>query len=178
LCLAVAASRGEGDGGTVVWSDPAGTVYPPALAAAGLDLRRLILVRPSTTADELWALAECLRCRGVSATVASVGRLSRVEARRLQLAAERGGGVGLFMREFNARSTTHYAAATRWLVRPAPGSDEAQRWHAELVHGHGGRVGQSVLLEVDRETGAIHAVRSPAAVADRPAAPAAARTPA
>ena len=178
LCLALAACRRKDTCGTVVWSDPTRAVYPPALAAAGLDLRQLILIRPASSADELWALAECLRCPGVGATIAHVGRLTRVEARRLQLAAGRGGGVGLFLRSADPRLTAHYAAATRWLTRPVPGSDDVQRWSVELVHGHGGRVGESVLLEVSRDTGTIHAVRPPAAMADRPLAPPAARAPA
>src|SRR2546423_471989 len=70
-------------------------------------------------------------------------RLTRVGARRLQLAAEAGGGVGLLLRP--ARSAQHYAAATRWLVAPTCGEASVQRWRVELVHGHGGRVGRAVL---------------------------------
>src|SRR5690242_10996244 len=65
----------------IVWSDPRGLLYPPALATAGLDLSRLFILKPSNRAEELWALAEALRCRGVGAVVASVGKLSRIEAR-------------------------------------------------------------------------------------------------
>ena len=154
-------------GGMIVWSDPARELYPPALSILGIDPARLILLRPGNAAEEIRLLAECLRCRGVGATVASPRKLSRVEARRLQLAAERGGGVGLFLRPPACRGADHYAAATRWIVRPVPGDDEAQRWSVELVHGHGGRVGCGVLLEVDRETGVM---RASAALADRSAA--------
>ena len=122
--------------------------------------------------DQLWALAECLRCRGVGATVAFIQRLSQIEARRLQLAAERGGGVGLFMRPYALGISNYYAAATRWLIQPAPGSDQVQRWSVELLHGHGGQVGKVLLLEVDRETRAL-CISAP--LADRPAAPATAR---
>jgi protein ImuA len=169
-------------GGAIVWSDPDQELYPPALAAAGIDLGRLILLRPRNPAEEIWSLAECLRCRGVSATVATVRRLSRVEARRLQLAAERGGGVGVFLRIPQRRHPTHYAAATRWLVQPIPGGQDTQRWSMELIHGHGGRIGknvlpqnvlpQNVLLEVDRETGIV---RASAPLADRAGATTAAR---
>jgi protein ImuA len=118
--------------------------------------------------DDLWAVAECLRCRGVAATVAAPPRpLSRVEARRLQLAAERGGGAGILLRRASPSTTAHYAAATRWLVGPAPGADGVQRWHVRLLHGHGGRVGQAVLLEIDRDS---NHVRATDPLADRPAA--------
>ena len=114
--------------------------------------------------DEVWAVTECLRCRGVAACVASLPKLSRIQARRLQLAAEHGGGVGIVLRPAGAASWP-YAAATRWLVRPATGDRRLQRWSVQLLHGHGGRIGQSVLVEACRET---HHVRAVETMADRP----------
>lgn len=153
-------------GGWIVWSDPYRTLYPPALARAGVALDRLLILRPRSSQDELWAVAECMRCAGVAATVASIGKLTPVQARRLQLAAEQGGGGGVLTRPDDARST-NYAAATRWRVSPCPiPSREAQRWNVELVYGHGGRVGQRFALEVDRETGSAVATAA-VAVPDR-----------
>jgi protein ImuA len=169
LLLAAAAKK---TGGVVAWSDPQRELHLPALSAAGINLRNLILLRSAHRADQLWALAECLRCRGVCATVAFVERLNQIEARRLRLAAERGGGVGIFIRLHTPGVSGCYAAATRWLIQPAPGSDQVQRWKVELLHGHGGQIGKVLLLEVNRETRAVCA-SSP--LADRPAAPAAAR---
>jgi protein ImuA len=150
----------------IIWSDPDAALYPPALAAAGIPLDRLFLLRPRSEADEVWALAECLRCKGVAATVASPKRLSRIEARRLQLAAEDGGGVGILLRRCGAGSS-QYAAATRWLVAPVPGERTVQRWRLQLLHGHGGLIGKAVVLEVCRET---NTVRASEAVGDRPRA--------
>ena len=135
---------------SLIWSDPFHQLYPPALAAHGIPLNRLLLLRPRDLEEQTWAVAECLRCRGVGAVVAAPADLSRTEARRLQLAAEQGGGVGLLLR--TTRAATHYAAATRWLVRPAPGERTLQRWNIQLLHGHGGRIGQTVCLEYCRET--------------------------
>lgn len=135
----------------LVWCDPDQTLYPPALAGMGFDLDRVFLLRPRDRTELIWAVAESLRCAGVGATVATLDQLSRVEARRLQLAAETGGGVGIFLRYANRHAAT-YAAATRWLVRPCAGSRTTQRWSVQLIHGHGGRVGQTVFLEWDRET--------------------------
>ena len=148
------------EGGAVVWSDPVwrseGMLCPTALSDLGIPLERLIVLRPKDATQERWAIAECLRCKGVSITVAAVSRLSRVQARQFQLAAERGGGMGLLLRKVGKESAC-YAAATRWLVSPAPGDQATQRWKLELVHGHGGQVGQGVFLEVDRESGHVRA---------------------
>jgi hypothetical protein len=143
--------------GVVIWSDPHRELYPPALATLGVDLNNLILLRPKSEADELWAIAECLRCSAVAVTVAAPQKLSQIEARRLQLAAERGGGVGLLLRH-TGRTSTHYAAATRWLISPARGERTIQRWKIQLLHGHGGRVGENVFLEYSRENHSVRAI--------------------
>lgn len=123
------------DGGAVVWSDQRMAVYPPALAMMGFPIDRVFLLRAGMPADEVWALAECLRCKGVAATISSPARLSPVEARRLQLAAERGGGIGVLIRRSGA--SAHYAAATRWVVSPMRGDAGVQR--LGLHAGIGGR---------------------------------------
>jgi hypothetical protein len=149
--------------GAIIWSDPHRQLYPPALSQHGVSLDRLYLLHPKPV-DQVWAITECLRCKGVGAVVAAVPRLTRVEARRLQLAAECGGGVGILLRPADSGAQV-YAAATRWLVRPAPGERTTQRWDIQLLHGHGGRVGQTVTLEYCREN---HLVRALETVADRP----------
>jgi protein ImuA len=169
LLLAKAA---QNNGGALAWHDPERELYLPALSAAGINLRHLILLRCAKRADQLWALAECLRCRGVGATIAFIPHLSQIEARRLQLAAEQGGGVGIFMRPYTPGKSVPYAAATRWLIEPAPGSEDVQRWSVQLIHGHGGQIGKVLLLEVNRET---RAVRASSPLADRPVMPAPAR---
>ncbi len=153
---------GKVAGGKVVWSDPLGELFAPAVVGMGVGLERLVVLRARSVGDELWGIVECLRCPGVSVVVASPGGLSRLWARRMQLAAERGGGVGVFMREEGRASV--YAAATRWRVKPAGAGEgvgwECQRWGVELVHGIGGAggVGVPICLEVSRETGDVCAV--------------------
>jgi hypothetical protein len=163
--------------GTVVWSDPDGMLYPPAIARAGLPLERLLILRPKALDDEIWAAAECMGCRGIAATIVEPVRLNRVQARRLQLAVERGGGAGILIR--SQRSARDYAAVTRWLIAPEPGTRTVQRWKVELLHGHGGQVHKPVILEVCRDVppspdgqGPIppHVVSAYDPVADRPSA--------
>jgi len=138
----------------IVWSDPERRLYPPAIAAAGISLNRLLLLRPRNEKDELWALTECLRCSGVGVALACPKQLSTIEARRLQLAAERGGGVGLLLRP-NSAAATPYAAATRWLVSSIAGERTVQKWKVQLIHGHGGQVGKTVILEACRATNSV-----------------------
>ena len=138
----------------IVWSDPQRRLYPPAIAAAGIPLSRLLLLRPKNEKDELWALTECLRCSGVGVALACPKNLSTIEARRLQLAAERGGGVGILLRPASAASTP-YAAATRWLVSAIAGERTVQKWKVQLIHGHGGQVGKTVILEACRATNSL-----------------------
>jgi hypothetical protein len=161
------------EAGPLVWCDPHGTLYPPAVQAA-LGGRAFWLLRPRRE-DLLWAVAECLKCPGVGVVVASVpAKLSRVEARRLQLAAEQGRCAGLLLRPRGAGGEV-YAAASRWLVRPAPWRDGAQRWSIECLHGHGRLVNETFELEAPRVTFPEFAledvpVRVPAPLADRAAA--------
>ena len=150
--------------------DPAGEIYPPAIAAMGIGLDRVYFLHAHDKADQLWAIAECLRCSAVGAVVAAPPPLSRIDARKLQLAAERGGGVGILLRPFG--QSPHYAAATRWLIRPAPGERTIQRWNIQLLHAAGGQVGQSINLEMSRETLELRAVTPQATPATQsPATP-------
>lgn len=179
LARAACGGVGGGGGGKVVWADPAGELFAPAVVAAGVPLEKLVILRAGGTGgagkgrggaggvgDQLWGIAECLRCPAVSAVVASPPVLSRLWARRMQLSAERGGGVGIFLRQ-RARAGI-YAAATRWEVSPAAAEPGTQRWRVELVHGVGGVEGgqrgmeKAFLVEVSRETGDV---RSTAVVA-------------
>lgn len=150
----------------IVWCDPRNEIYPPALVNLGISLSQLLLLRPRTPEEELWALAECLACKGVGVTIAQPPVLTRIVARRLQLAAERGGGIGLFMRPKGAASI-HHAAATRWLVEPARGQRTVQRWKIQLIHGHGGRLHHPVYLESSRDWNETNRVRAVEQLVDR-----------
>jgi hypothetical protein len=91
--------------------------YPPAAAAMGLDLKRIIIVRPTTLADRLWAVDQALRSPAIAAVIAEIEQLDDRAARRLQLAAESGGGLGLLVRNIRQRHQPSWAEI-QWLVRP------------------------------------------------------------
>ncbi len=71
--------------------------YAPALAAAGIALSQLLVVSPHTEADALWS-AEQLLHAGAGAVLLWLDRIELTASRRLQLAAETGGGIALLLR--------------------------------------------------------------------------------
>ena len=93
--------------------------------------------------------------------IAAPPPLSRIDARKLQLAAEHSGGAGILLRTLG--QSPHYAAATRWHVRPARGQRTLQRWNIQLLHAPGGQTGQSVILELSRQTLQLRALDPKAA---------------
>jgi hypothetical protein len=143
--------------GVIVVSDPHKQLYPPAAAQLGIPLSHLYLLHPRNKEEELWAISECLASSGVAAVIACLGKLSQVEARRLQLAAERGESLGVFIRP-NGPASSIYAAANRLLVTPQPGFAHSQCWKLELVHGQGSQLGKSLILEYNREKHTLHTV--------------------
>ncbi|WP_180125727.1 translesion DNA synthesis-associated protein ImuA [Rhodoferax sp. BLA1] len=62
--------------------------FGPALAAQGLDLRRLIQVQASTVAQRLWAAEQALRCSEVAALLVWLSQVRSEHLRRLHLAAQ------------------------------------------------------------------------------------------
>ena len=123
--LSLLARLGEED--LFAWIDGRGELYPPAAAARGVDLGRLLLVRPpalplqlgggdASWRSALWAAEAILASGAFAAAVIDVPLpriLSGADAvsRRLQAAAERGGTVGLWLSP--ARSAVRLPAAVR-----------------------------------------------------------------
>ncbi len=90
------------EGGVLVMIDRAGAFYPPAAVAWGVDLQRLIVVRPASARDQLWAAVESLRSPAVAAMWTAIDRLDDRAFRRLQLAAQAQRAVGLLVRPASA----------------------------------------------------------------------------
>ncbi len=141
------------EGGALVVVDRHGTFYPPAAADGGVEPAGVVVVRPRSAKDHAWALTQALRCAGVAATLAWDESFSNRTWRRLQLAAEQGGGLGLMIRPARVRDTPSWAEV-RLLVRPLT-SQRGRRLQVELLRCRGGWGGQTVVLEYDDETGAM-----------------------
>ena len=91
--------------------------YPPGAVNLGIELQRLIVVQPANKADNDWALDQALRCLGVGAVLTWQRKLAGRTFRRLQLAAEQSGVLGLLIRPATARSEPSWAGV-RLLVEP------------------------------------------------------------
>lgn len=145
-------------GGALVVVDGGRQFYPPAAVRLGIALDRLLLIRVDNRADHDWAFDQALRCSAVAAAIAwpesLAGRLDGRTFRRLQLAAERSGSLGLLLRPASVRDAPSWADL-RFLVEPRPlASPQAprRRLRVVLLRGRGGAKGRSVELEFDDET--------------------------
>ncbi len=144
-----------------IWAivDPTRECYVPAFSGWGIDPTRILVIRPSTLQESCWAIEQCLRCPGVSATWAWVdqGMPARVH-RRWQLAAEVGEGVGMFFRPVRAHRDPIWADL-RLLVTPqAGGHGETRRIRIEVLYRRGGRGGSTQAWEIDHAAGHVRLV--------------------
>lgn len=75
-------------GKRVAWLAPPYLPYAPALAAAGVDLAQLAVVRAPGRRDAQWAAEQVLRARSCNALLAWLRRPAYEQLRRLAVAAE------------------------------------------------------------------------------------------
>jgi protein ImuA len=145
-------------GGSVVVVDRSHRFYPPAAVAAGIDLAQVLVVRPETEADELWAIDQALRCSEVAAVLAWPERIDSFAFRRLQLAAEEHGTLGLLVRPRGVLREPTWADV-RFLVSPRRGSSTESsgwRWNVQLLRAGGHFAQGQVDLELQPHDGASH----------------------
>lgn len=162
----LACARMAQAGGRLVVIDPRGEFYPPAAVTLGLRLDELIVVRPSTPADALWAFEQTLRCAGVSVVLGWLGQEHNRGLRRLQLAAEAGGTLGFLIRPAAVRSLPSWAEA-RLLVRTLPSQSPGWRLRVELIRCRNGTGGGTVDMDIAHdETGLVRPAAPLASAAD------------
>ena len=114
----------------LVWVAPPFLPYAPALAAAGIDLSRVIVIHSeSRLHDALWSMEKALQTAPCALVFAWLNWLSNSVVRRLQLAAETGRTLGVLFREHEAR---HSPAALRLRLQPAHSG-----LHVQLVKARG-----------------------------------------
>jgi len=152
-------SQSTGVHGAWAIVDPARQCYFPALAGWGVDLKRALVLRPATLQETCWAIEQCLRSTGISATWAWLDQQvpERVH-RRWQLAAEVGGGISLFFRPAGAQREPVWADL-RLLATPRPGGEgETRRVQIEVLYRRGGKGGTVLAWEIDHAAGIVRLV--------------------
>ena len=74
----------------LAWIAPPHLPYAPALAAAGIDIGKLVIVRTAAVKETLWAAEQALAANACGAVLAWLQGAKYAELRRLQIAAEGG----------------------------------------------------------------------------------------
>jgi protein ImuA len=160
--------------GPVLWCLARPDFFAPGPAQAGLAPDRVIYAEVRDEAARLASCEEGLRHAGLAGVVVELSRLSMAQSRRLQLAAEEGGGLGIVLRRWRrpadaAGFSQPNAAATRWRISAAPSVSlpvpgiGLSRWRVELLRCRGGGTAD-VILEACNEQGHLGL---PAGLADR-----------
>jgi protein ImuA len=130
--------------GKVLWCLTRPDLFAPALSKAGLKSDRVIYLEGGDEKTVLACFEEGLRHGGLGAVVAEVARLPMAASRRLQLAAEGSGTIGIALHRWHRQTEGSdfgqpTAAITRWRVSvlpstplPVPGVGRP-RWLVELI---------------------------------------------
>lgn len=96
-------------GKSALWFSPPCIPYAPALASAGVDIARMIIVTPPAT-ELLWGIEKALQNKACALVLAWPGHLNGKHIRRLQLAAVTGQTLGIL---FHHRNIRHSASVLR-----------------------------------------------------------------
>ena len=119
--------------GWIAWVAPPFQPYPPALQQCGIDLSRVLIVRPRDDSEILWSAEQALSSGTCAAVLLWPSILDDQAGRRLQLAAEKGHSWAIAFRPLAARRQPS-AAALRLELHP---DGQATRGH--ILKSRGGR---------------------------------------
>ena len=148
--------------GPILWCMTRADLFAPAIAQVGLDPDRVIYVEAGDETAVLACFEEGLRHGGLGGVVAEVARLSMTVSRRLQLAAEGSGTIGIAIRRWRrATEAADFgqptASATRWRVTSVPSSPlpvagvGRHRWFVELIRCRAGESADFLLESCDAQ---------------------------
>jgi len=101
----------------LLWTAPPHLPYAPALAARGVLMEKVLVIREASRAQRLWAAEQAMRSGACAAVMAWFEHLETAPLRRLQLAAEQGGCLGILFRPTSAIRQSS-PAALRLRVTP------------------------------------------------------------
>jgi hypothetical protein len=140
-------------GRRIVWLAPPHLPYAPALAAAGIDLAQLSVLRAPGRRDALWAAEQVLRAGNCDALLAWFRDIRYVELRRLAVAAEASRTFCALFRPVQAAREPS-PACLRIALEPMHGGLAVR-----ILKRRGALAATPVLLPIKRP---VHAVGGPA----------------
>ncbi|WP_312406913.1 ImuA family protein [Rhizobium sp.] len=152
--------------GKIVWCLTRPDLFFPAIAQAGLNPNRVIFVESDREEEVLASMEEALAYGGLGGVVAELVRLPMTASRRLQLAAEKKGTMGLVVRRWRRQTEANdfgqpTASTTRWRISvlgsealPVPGVGRP-RWFLELMRVKAGECAEYCVGACD-DKGRIH----------------------
>jgi protein ImuA len=137
--------RLTGERRVVILLGPPHLPYAPALAAFGIDLDLLVVVRAVQAADRLWAVEQALRSASFGALLAWLPheRTRPEHLRRMQLAAQAARGPVFLFRPLPAQFDAS-PAPLRLLLLPRP----QQRLSVQLLKRRGPMLARPLLIDL------------------------------
>src|SRR5271155_2099332 len=135
----VECQRCIGEGSTeapwLVWIAPPHEPYAPALAQQGIELGRLLIVRPASATEALWAAEQALSSGVCAAVLLWLKGTDDRWLRRLKLAAEAGSALGVLFRPERHRFESSPATLRLVVTKGSPCA------RVDLLKVQGGRPG-------------------------------------
>jgi len=141
--------------GAMVAVDSQNHLSAQGLATFGMDLSRIVMVRPTSERETLWVCEESLRCEGVRVVWAELKHLTGTSFRRLQLATEAAGGIGFLVRPAEALHQPSWAEV-RLLVRPQPTGVESPGFRVKAVYCRGEATDTEIDIMINSRNGKVH----------------------
>jgi protein ImuA len=123
----------QGEPGWIAWVAPPFQPYAPALQQCGIDLSRMLVIRPKDDSELLWSAEQALSSGTCAAVLLWPETLDDQASRRLQLAAEKGHSWAIAFRPLSARHQPSAAALRLELQSTGQGT------HVHILKSRGGR---------------------------------------
>ena len=120
----------------LAWVNAPWLPYAPALAARGVDVSRVLLIRGRDADQSLWAAEQTLRSGNCAAVMFWPQHISTARARRLQLAAEEGDCLGVL---FRSRKLVRQSSMAALRLEVQPSGEKLEVHVLKRPAGWGGR---------------------------------------
>jgi len=116
----------------LLWVAPPYIPYAPALVDAGVDVNYLIVIKPEVSCkDALWGMEKALQSEACGLVLAWLNWLPNGVVRRLQLAAQNSGSLGVLFRQRNDKNSP---AALRLQLNSSANGVQVQVLKARGTH--------------------------------------------